>query len=201
MDTNYPFGRLKIRSVLHPRFNRVVHVIRHPLKQIAAFTAHTNKSYSFVYHSLKQILSNFHPIGSINQTQVFRDLDAFYSLNRQCLRGENCHVAFSAFTWVFWNLFVESFADVSFRIDDSRKILNYVCEILWPDYYRRKRTGYDCIQARLDYLSLPDTLFSKKKYEFRINHRQHQTYSMEHIPSQLLPEVRKLAERYNFSVY
>ena len=55
-DTKYPFGYKGLHSsFFHPRFERVVHVVRSPMRQISAFTSHTNKSYAFAYEHLKFI--------------------------------------------------------------------------------------------------------------------------------------------------
>jgi len=58
MNATYPFGRLKAdeRSLLSPRFDQVIHVIRNPLDQISSFTCHTNRTYEFTYRIMDQTI-------------------------------------------------------------------------------------------------------------------------------------------------
>jgi hypothetical protein len=51
----YPYGTLEESSYLNPRFHHVYHLIRSPMKQISSVTAHTNKTYQFIYDSLTHI--------------------------------------------------------------------------------------------------------------------------------------------------
>ena len=57
-NSSYPWGEFPERSYFSPRFERVVHVLRSPLDQISSFTAHTNKSYEFVYQQMKHFYNN-----------------------------------------------------------------------------------------------------------------------------------------------
>ena len=58
-NSTYPWGgELDDMTYFSPRFERVLHVVRSPLQQISSFTAHTNKSYDFVYQQMKYMYNN-----------------------------------------------------------------------------------------------------------------------------------------------
>ena len=46
-DDTHETHTLPLIHTIHTRFERIIHVVRSPMKQISAFTAHTNKSYAF----------------------------------------------------------------------------------------------------------------------------------------------------------
>jgi hypothetical protein len=114
LGLSYPYGTLPVskRSVLFPRFEKVVHVIRHPEKQVSSFTAHSNKSYAFVYSSLKRILSSNMSSVSIISSDLASEsllplLDSAHSNQSTCYRGEKCHLEFALLSWIYWNRHVE----------------------------------------------------------------------------------------------
>lgn len=66
----YPHrARLQRVSFLSPRFERVIHVVRCPLKQISSFTSHLDKTYQFVFNHLWQECRGFQN-GSLSPSQL-----------------------------------------------------------------------------------------------------------------------------------
>ena len=54
----YPLdARLKSRSILSPRFEKVYSVVRHPLNHISSFTSHLKTSYQFIKQYM--VFSNY----------------------------------------------------------------------------------------------------------------------------------------------
>lgn len=79
MNVTYPFGRLKEheRSLLSPRFDRVIHVIRNPLDQISSFTCHTNRTYEFTYRIMNQTVRDLAVREEFNVVSLSAHLSTF----------------------------------------------------------------------------------------------------------------------------
>ena len=54
----YPYGTLPLSTSTHltPRFAHIIHLLRAPAVQISSFTAHSNKTYDFVLHTMEKVL-------------------------------------------------------------------------------------------------------------------------------------------------
>lgn len=145
------------QSYLSPRFHHLVHVIRSPYKQISAFTTHLPSSYHLVHAVL-------------NMTQLINDdlreeFNEAAGKQAGCPRGWACNLHFSTLAWIYWNRHIERYANMSFmksaahcltlifillplisyadsvhRVEEFDKLLDFLCEILWPKYSKSKTT-------------------------------------------------------------
>lgn len=69
------------------------------MKQIAAFTTHSNKTYNFAFHSLSLIYKQDKEAMSVLRRYRLEQLN--------CARGEKCNVNYAAVVWVLWNKYVQ----------------------------------------------------------------------------------------------
>jgi hypothetical protein len=117
--------------VLYPRFAHVVHLVREPETHISSFTAHSNKTYDFVLHTMRNVLPHLEnkEVGYAAAPLIQQFEKVWYAFTVQralqritrvlrhglvqarlvqdsCVRGEACHLHFAALTWLHWNRFV-----------------------------------------------------------------------------------------------
>lgn len=110
-----------------PRFSKVIHIIRCPVKQISSFTTHLKASYLFVYEHMvlmKQTWENYMN-DEDNRMKSF--------IVSSCNRGEKCNLHFSALSWLFWNNHVHKYADSTFHVENIDGLLAYICTIVKCD--------------------------------------------------------------------
>lgn len=105
-----------------PRFSKVIHVVRCPLKQISSFTTHLHESYSFVYDHMILMKRAW---SSYMKSEDHR-MKSFITTSH-CDRGSKCNLHFSALSWLFWNNHVHKYADVTYHTEDMNDIITYVC--------------------------------------------------------------------------
>ena len=88
-----------------------------------------------------------------------------------CNRGEKCHLYFSALVWLYWNRFVRSYADATYRIDgDEQQLLEDACRTLLPI---SSKLGFDRNGAlpTLSWRQSGKTTVGKGEPRYCINHR------------------------------
>ncbi len=60
----------------------MIHVVRDPLHQISSFTAHTNKTYNFLYDVITHHTAN---VFSTNLMELFVEVRLSYSVDCLCM--------------------------------------------------------------------------------------------------------------------
>ena len=133
-----------ILSFLSPRFDHVLQVIRDPMKQISAFTTHSNKTYNFAFHALSKIYQQ--------NPSVLKLLKTYRLEQLSCNRGDKCNINYAAVVWMLWNQHVKSYADAVINIESRiqpsatspaaavNSIVESSCHLLWSDYSSKSKT-------------------------------------------------------------
>eukprot|EP01042_Synura_sphagnicola_P001717 gene1717-2015_t len=101
-----------------PRFRSVVHLVRCPLRHIAAFTTHLNQSYRFVS---AHMLSFPEPHVQLTASSPYlNSLVDYGAQSAHCVRGDGlCLMPFSALSWVYWNRHISSsYADHTWPVEN-----------------------------------------------------------------------------------
>jgi hypothetical protein len=125
------------KSLLSPRFLRVVHLIREPLAHISSFSSHLNASYEFVLAGMNA--------SSVAPSRMSRRwlplLKSMASARASCQRGSPCNVPFSALAYLLWNDHIKSQADAVYRIEDEEHLdvlVNEICALIFQDQSKNK---------------------------------------------------------------
>ena len=150
------------RSILAPRFERVLHIVRSPYKHISSFTTHTNQSYNFVVECVK----------SWSKFDDKTDCSSNLNLNQSCQRGDRCNLPISVYSWLHWNKYLSKIADSVYRIEYEREKL-----LLDAVAYIKKRRHGDSYTRRLyKMVRPPRRVLEPSKY-----HTNHAQYEREDI--------------------
>ena len=178
------------RSILGPRFKRILHVIRSPYEQISSFATHTNQSYEFAIQCVKAwrnliVFSN--EVDSNGLTFVSSRHD------KSCKRGARCNLPVSAHQWLSWNSFISTIADSTYRLEDEREKL--ISDAI--TYMKDHRYDEDCISKLKRITWHPRGVLEPSKH-----HKGHARYGRDDIEKdvgvQMMYAIDKLAVRFGY---
>jgi hypothetical protein len=181
-NTPYPhYATLDNANYFSPRFTKVIHVIRCPVKQISSFTTHLHESYKFVYEHMMLMKTTWGDYMKHEDERV-----KMFIPNNNCNRGEKCNVHFSALSWLFWNDHVHSYADVTFHVESIDELVSYICTNIVCDvntninndnsiWYYIIRT----VRSKIGLKNKRRDVVSSSEY-----HKKHHEYSIQQIASE-----------------
>ena len=152
------------RSILAPRFEKILHVVRNPFHQISSFATHTNQSYEFVAACIKT-WNAIKREGSHDQEWVLEQDDP-------CERGARCNLPRSVQSWIFWNSFIDMTADGTYRLEDERERL--MSDIV--AYINGRRSHENYFRKLVRFASPLRRVLEPSKY-----HKEHARYGHEDI--------------------
>ena len=172
------YNGLMKRSIFSPRFHKVIHVVRCPLLHISSFTSHLSDSYAFIQAlyeskathvvSTKQNSAHF-IIDTHNQSlkQKFDFQKYRYNFNSKCKRGDSCNLAFSTLSWLIWNNHIDKYADITFKIENSTALIDYICT-----YLSHKFSHAKCSPAGTEF---------RNWFKGSTHHKVHKEYRLSNI--------------------
>jgi hypothetical protein len=119
INKTYPYGPLPTHRWLRPRFNRVIHIVRSPMKTISSVTGHSKLTYHFLFRNMPLLIGE-----DPDHKRLFEKAKALVAT---CERGGACRLMAAATTWVFWNRHIARYSDVRYKIDQLQAVVEDVC--------------------------------------------------------------------------
>ena len=134
----YPYTNGALLQPLSPAFQRVVHLVRCPLSNIASLLTHKEPSVNFTARALG--IPPVPPIRRNGETHyVFRKTEPQLEPSSQAFADK---LAWAALTWIGWNRHVASYADGLVQIEQltAQRVGN---RSLWDQLNSTTRAGVD----------------------------------------------------------
>lgn len=136
MNLAYPQDGRRIKwsasELWETRYQESMLVVRCPMKQISANTAHSNQTFDFILHHALQSLIMINTTKVVPAWLSYLDSrrDILLKTPRICQYNTSCFLSLASLTFVYWNLMVNETASLGVHhIQDIPTIVEKVCGV------------------------------------------------------------------------